>query len=295
MQMAWYERSGKRLETLPLAPGRIMQPDISNDGKRLAFTRASNGTADVWVHEFASGAITQVSTSPNYDENPYWAPDGRRLLYEGYADNTMIVATVDGSSPDVRITTGSKLTAGGFVDGRTVIFSQLADGNTNDLAILSLDDLQTVVALTNDRAQEFEPAPSPDGRWLAFVTNATGRYEVVIARLLKDKTTYRLGQRVAVSAAGGIDPAWRRDGREMIYQAPDTTLMAVSVTIDGEAVTLGKPTPLFKLPADAGGWGSNWAATGDFTRFVVVEAPYATHQRFRLLTDWMTSSGSAGK
>ena len=293
MQMAWYERSGKRLETLPLAPGRIMQPDISHDGKRLAFTRASNGTADVWVHELASGAITQVSTSPNYDENPYWAPDGRRLLYEGFADNTMIVATVDGSSPDARITTGSKLTAGGFLDGRTVVFSQLGDGNTNDLAIVSLDDLETVVMLTNDRAQEFEPAPSPDGRWLAFVTNATGRYEVVLARLLKDKTTYRLGQRVAVSAAGGIDPAWRHDGREMIYQAPDTTLMAVSVTIDGEAVTLGKPTPLFKLPADAGGWGSNWAASGDFSRFVVVEAPHATHQRFRLLTDWLTSPGSA--
>jgi eukaryotic-like serine/threonine-protein kinase len=112
----------------------------------------------------------------------------------------------------------------------------------------------------------------------------------VIARLLGGGTAYRLGQRLAVSTGGGIDPAWRQDGRELIYQASDATLMAVSVTVEGEAVTLGKPMPLFKLPADAGGWGSNWAATGDFTKFVVVETPHAVHQRFSLLTDWMAAN-----
>ena len=287
MRFAWYDRSGRRLDALPVPSGKIMQPRISRDGKRLAFTRASGGTADVWVHEFASGAIKQVSTSPDYDENPSWAPDGRRLIYEGYADNTMIVATVDGSSPDVRITTGSKLTAGSILaDGRTLIFSQLAAGNTNDLATVSLDNPKTVLALTDDRGQEFQPAPSPDGRWLAFVTTRTGRPEVVIARLLKDGATYRLGQRLPVSTSGGIDPAWRQDGREMLYQAPDATLMSLTVTL-GDVLTLGKPTPLFKLPADAGGWGSNWAATADFAKLIVVEAPHAVHQRFRLLTDWM--------
>jgi hypothetical protein len=96
-----------------------------------------------------------------------------------------------------------------------------------------------------------------------------------------------LGQRLPVSPSGGIDPTWRKDGREIIYLAPDAMLMAVSVAADGEAVTLGKPTPLFKLPADAGGWGSNWAGTADLTKFVVAQAPQATRQQFRLLTDWM--------
>ena len=229
-----------------------------------------------------------MTTDPDYDENPFWSPDGRRLLYQSRTDSGLLVVTIDGSAPVLSVGAGATLTAGRFMpDGRVVICSRLGPRNNNDLAIVRLDDPQTVVALTADPGQEYQPTPSPDGRWLAFVTTLTGRPEVVVARVLTDGTTYRLGQRLAVSTSGGTDPAWRQDGREMIYLAPDATLMAVGVMLEGEAVTLGKPTPVFKLPADAGGWDSSWTAIPDFTKFVVVEAPHATNQRFRLLTDWM--------
>ena len=90
-----------------------------------------------------------------------------------------------------------------------------------------------------------------------------------------------------MSSGGGIDQPGGKDGREIVYLAPDAMLMAVSFTFSGEGVTLGKPTPLFKVKADAGGWGANWTATADLTRFVIVEAPEETGQRFRLLSDWM--------
>ena len=285
---SWYERNGHRLGDLPIATGKIMQPRISPDGRKLAFTRAVGGTADIWVHDLASAATTQVTTDPDYDENPSWSPDGRRLIYQGRPDDTLLVATLDGSSPILKVPGGSQLTGGGFMpDGRTIMFSRITASTTNDLAVAHLDRPDAIVALTNEPGQEFLPTPSPDGRWLAFVTDRTGRPEVVIARLFSDGTTFRLGQRLPVSPSGGFDPTWRKDGREIIYLAPDATLMAVSVAADGEAVTLGKPTPLFKLPADAGGWGSNWAGTADLTKFVVAQAPQATRQQFRLLTDWM--------
>jgi Tol biopolymer transport system component len=144
-----------------------------------------------------------------------------------------------------------------------------------------------VTALTSNAARELQPAPSPDGRWVAYVMERAGRPEVVLAQLLNEGTTVRLDAPRPVSSAGGIDPEWRNDGREIVYLAPDRTLMAVSVTLAGSAVSLGKPSPLFKVPADAGGWGSNWAVTADHTQFVVVEAPRAAGQRFRVLTDWI--------
>jgi eukaryotic-like serine/threonine-protein kinase len=170
-RFAWYQRSGLRLDVVPVSPGKIMQPRISGDGKRLAFTRTLGGTADIWVHDFASGATTQVTTDPNYDENPTWSPDGRRLLHDGQADNTLAVVTVDGSSPVVEIKSGSNLSAGRFMpDGGAVVFSRLAADNANDLAVARLDHPETVLALTQEPGQQFQPAPSPDGRWLAFVT-----------------------------------------------------------------------------------------------------------------------------
>ena len=115
----------------------------------------------------------------------------------------------------------------------------------------------------------------------------TGLPEIILTKILDTPEGPRLNdQRLPVSSAGGVDPRWRRDGREILYLAPDGTIMAVAVTIAGSAVTLGKPTPLFQVPADAGGWGSSWVPAADHSKFVVVEAPHATSQRFRVLTNW---------
>jgi Tol biopolymer transport system component len=227
-----------------------------------------------------------VTTDPDYEENASWSPDGRRLAFEGHADKFVRVATLDGSMP-VQQAVGPRVTLGAFLpEGRALLFSQLRAKSMNDLAIVPLDRPNQVIALSEDPGHELQPAPAPDSRWIAFVTDRTGRPEVVIGRLIGEGTTFRLGQRLPVSSTGGIDPAWRQDGREIVYLAPDSTLMAVSVTSSGEGVALGKPTPLFRLPADAGGWGSNWAASANFTKFLLVEARHATTQRVRLLTDW---------
>jgi eukaryotic-like serine/threonine-protein kinase len=288
LSFAWYDRSGRRLSALPIEAGKVMQPRISPDGKKLAFTRVANGTADIWVHDFASAVTMQVTTDPDYDENAWWSPDGRQLIYQGRVngEDAALIATVDGSKSAVPIAKGSRLFDGRFIlDGRHIVFTS-TEASGNDLMIASVDHPDIRSALTSDTGQELEPSPSPDGRWLAYITDRTGRFEVVLARLIHDGETFRLGQALPVSSAGGVDPVWRTDGREIVYLAPDRMLMSVGVTTTNEAVTLGKPTPLFRVRADAGGWGSNWMATGDLTKFILVEAPNAPEQRFQLLTNW---------
>src|SRR5262249_161523 len=241
---------------------------------KLAFTRVSNGTADVWVHDFSSGVTTQVTTDPEYDESPSWSPDGRQLIYQGRvkAKQSLLIAAIDGSKSPTPVAMDEPAFGGRFMpDGQTILFSVAKPATGSDLKIASVvhPDLQS--DLTSDPGQEVGPEPSPDGRWLTYISDRTGRFEIVLARLIRDGATFHLGQRVAVTSTGGKDPIWRNDGREIAYLAPDGTLMAVNVTIAGEAVTLGKPTPIFRLLSDAGGWGATWTATGDLTKFIVVE------------------------
>jgi len=86
--------------------------------------------------------------------------------------------------------------------------------------------------------------------------------------------------------AGGSSSHWQPDGRELIYTAPDQMLMAVAVTRAGHVLTLGKPAPLFRLPADAGGLASALSANADHSKFVVADAPNAEGQTFRVMTEW---------
>jgi serine/threonine protein kinase/Tol biopolymer transport system component len=286
LSFAWYDRSGRRLGALPIESGRIMQPQISPDGRRLAFTRVADGTADIWLHEFSSGQTTQLTTDPDYDENASWSPDARQLVYQGRikSEDSVLIATVDGSKAPALFAAGAHLSTPRFTsDGRTLLM-QSAHASQTKLAIGSMDRPGVVTELTPESAQEQNGVPSPDGRWVAFVTDRTGRPDVVVARLIHEGATFRLGRQVPVSPSGGNEPFWRRDGKEIVYIAPDRMLMAVSVTTADETVVLGKPTPLFRVLADAG--GSGWTATGDLEKFVVIEAPHAAGQRFELLTNW---------
>ncbi len=288
LELAWFNREGRKLETLPIAPGKVMQPRISPDGKKVAFTRAANGTADIWVLDLATGANTQATTDAGYDESATWSPDGNTILYQGALDQEIgvITATLDRSRPPRVIAPGRFAAGGELLPGRrAIVFARGVERGWN-LVVASLDGTVAIDDLTMEPGFEGQPVPSPDGWWLAYVTDRTGRPEVVLGRLTDDGGRVRLQQRLPVSSGGGIDPHWRADGREILFLTPDRTIMAVGVSITGDAVSTGKPVPLFRLPADAGGWGANWTASADHTRFIVVDAPHGGAQAFRVLTNW---------
>ena len=289
LELAWFSRDGRKLETLVPAPGKVMQPTISPDGRKLAFTRAGNGTADLWVLDLVSRTTTQLTTDPGYDENPTWTDDGKAIIYNGSlrGQSGLVLTTVDGSRPPRMIANGDVETCR-VIPKRPYMVATVQGGGTTNLAIVGLDRPNTIEELTSDPGFEAQAAPSPDGRWLAFVTDRIGRYEVILARLVESGSRIRLGeQQLPVSTAGGIDPHWRADGRELLYLAPDGSIMSVSVSTTADSASFGKPLPLFRVQADAGGLGSNWTANAEATKFVVVDGPSGRGQAFRVLTNWL--------
>ena len=293
-EFAWYSREGRKLETLPLPPGKLMQPALSPDGRKLAFTRAARGTADIWLLDLESSTPTQFTTDPGYDESPAWSPDGRTLVYDGRVAEKagVVLAPIDASQPS-RVFAEHGMMAGEaqFIPQRRALLFVLTRDQQRHFAIARLDGAGGFEDLASDRGYVGQAAPSPDGQWLAFVTDRTGRMEVVLSRFVEDGGRLQLNtQRVPVTSAGGIDPHWRADGREILYVGLDRTLTAVSVLMQGQTVSLGKAVRLFRLPADAGGSGANWGANADHSKFVVVDTPQRSVDTFRVLTNWQSAA-----
>jgi eukaryotic-like serine/threonine-protein kinase len=134
-------------------------------------------------------------------------------------------------------------------DGSTLAYTAQT-GYLHDIWMLTMGDPPVTAPFLSRTASEHSPAFSPDGRWLAYVSDESGRAEVYLQ-------PYPTGERLAVSTAGGNGPVWRRDGKALFYQGPDAgvpKMMAVAVTPDGASLSLGRPTALFdqNVPGGSG-------------------------------------------
>jgi dipeptidyl aminopeptidase/acylaminoacyl peptidase len=106
VQLATVDRSGRRLESLPLQPGKLVQPQWSPDDRKLLFTRAAGGTADVWIYDFEAKEERQLTTDPDYDEAGAWSPDSRDVFYQGRRNGAIatLVTPIDRSRPEQVVT-----------------------------------------------------------------------------------------------------------------------------------------------------------------------------------------------
>jgi eukaryotic-like serine/threonine-protein kinase len=288
-QFAWYDRSGKRLDTVPVPPGKLVQPTISPDGRGLAYTRPFGGSADVMHLDFSSGLIRSVTSSADYDETPRWSPDSHDVVYNTQTKGEPVwqIMPLDGSRAPAVIRRRGEIDVSGFMpDGKALVVIY-GEPTPNDIGIIQLANPGVVIPLVTDPSTESAAAVSPDGRWLSFASERNGRSEIILAPLTNDGGTPRVGpQRIQVSANGGVNAFWRKDGKELVYGSPDRQVMSVSLTPSGSTIIPGKPTPLFSAQTFVDIGGAGFAPTPDLQKFVMIEAPFAAGQRFKVLTGW---------
>lgn len=215
------DRSG-RAERLYPRLGEFLDPRFSPDGRRIAVSLG----ADIWLLDRSQGALTRLSFDSSASR-PVWSRDGRRVGYVRQVGATVDVRFVnaDGSSP-----ADSLLTMPGFglwevlfaPDGHSLVVRTTGGPSSRDLWRVALDSARQPVALLRSPADEVSPTISPDGHWLAYASNESGRYEVYV-RSLPD-----LGGRYLVSLEGGTVPVWSPRGGELFYRS-GPALMAAEV------------------------------------------------------------------
>jgi Tol biopolymer transport system component len=240
--ISWVDSLGK---TQPLhAPlGLYFTPRFSPDGRRLAFSISNGQVEDIWVKDLDRDTPSRLSFLPGLNRWPVWTPDGKNIVFQcgNPAAPGLYWIRSDGSGQAHRLTDG-KLAETPYSfspDGKRLAFSQL--GNNSDIFTAPIEGdpghptLGKAELFLGTPFIEVNPAFSPDGRWLAYQSNESGTFEVYVRPFPGP------GGRWQISTGGGLFPLWSREGRELVFEASDGRVMAVSYTAKGDSFAAGKP------------------------------------------------------
>jgi Tol biopolymer transport system component len=250
-QLVWYDRAGKQTGAID-APTNVsvgQSPMLSPDGKRLVVRMAtgSEGTdsnpgvgSNLWVVDLEKG--TRLRITSTFSQMPVWSPEGSRIAYNN--GNNIVVKAANGSGEAETLLQRTAFPAAWSPDGRFIIFRERGVKTRLDLWALPMFGERREYQLLNSPFDELNPEISPDGRWLAYTSDESGRYEIYVRSFSADG---KLGaDKRIVSTAGGKHPVWRHDGSELFFIAADGQMMASSVKTGGAEFEFATPKPLFK-------------------------------------------------
>jgi Tol biopolymer transport system component len=257
-----------------------LHPRYSPDGTRIAFGVTGPVGIDIWIIDLGSGALERL-TSDGGNDRPEWSADGRRVGYSSSRDTVQAFwwQPADGSAPGSRLQTDSFPIREGVLtrDGKALLYRTDHTINSRDIWLRPLTGDSSPVGLLVSINDEKEPRPSPDSRWLAYVSNESGREEVYVRSLTPG------GGRVPVSAGGGGEPLWAPRGLTLYYRAGDQVVeAALAVT---PSLRVVRRRVLFSGPYASDIFHPNWDVAPDGKSFLMVK-PVDQSRGLVIVVNW---------
>ena len=282
-QLTWVDRTGMEVGRLG-APADGGTMALSRDGSRVAFgwAGASGTNRAIWISDLNRNVSSRLTSNQDLQSDPAWSPNDDHIAFtitnaEGTIAYTM--PSAGGVMTEIR---RSKTAASGIddwsPDGRYLLYHE-----SSQMLALELSGRREsiLVAETNGGRSPDEGNFSPDGRAVSYNSPETGRDEVYV------KTFPPTGQTWQLSNAGGVQPRWRRDGRELYYLAPDGTMMLVEITSPPPNLKASAPRPLFKTNINPLPITENYAVNADGSRFLIMDPIVdLRRQPRRIIVDW---------
>jgi serine/threonine protein kinase/Tol biopolymer transport system component len=244
--LQWYDAEGRALGPLG-PPGFYHTPRISPDGRKIAYAlnESSQFTGDLWVRDLQYERPLRLTLQSGRYSEPAWSRDSSRIVFvcqPNAVKDLCVRSLVEGGDAKVLHQSPFWKHGPGFMpDGRSVVFAEQDPKTNYDIAVLGLDGERQRRDVLKTPFGERNPEVSPDGRWIAYLSDETGRSEVVLRG-----SSGSFGQ-WQVSTGGGSQARWRGDGRELFFVAPDGYLMAASIETR-PAVRTGAPRRVLRLP-----------------------------------------------
>ena len=282
-QLLWMDRDGKAVPASD-GPFEIAGFSLAPDDARVVFTEGN--PPDVWVYDVVRRVKSRLTTDPAIDHNPVWSADGSRVLFDSHRRVQETTSTAaegatiyekasNGATPERLLLDlepgGQQSPLDSSRDGRTIVFRKVAPTGVWNLWVLPLDGDRKPVPYRVGPFNETEARLSPDGRWLAYSSNESGRAEVIV-QPFPDPS----GGKWQISTDGGVTPRWRGDGRELFYLDASGRVVAAAVTT-GSTFTVERVNPLFRtplpLPIIPGGALGVFDVTSDGKKFLVAVPP----------------------
>jgi serine/threonine protein kinase len=286
-QLIWFDRQGRPQKRLG-QPGPFIHMDLSRDERRAVLEQYENGQGDLWILDLARETTTRL-TFGGWALNAHWAPDNNEIVYAQarYGSLKFLRRDAAGGREEelISLPMGPTQPTHWSDDGRYIIYNVSDGSGRSDMKVLPLDGDREPVAYVPTPSPVFQGCLSPDGKWMAYASSESGNQEIYVAPFPNATAKWR------ISTAGGMQPRWRADGKELFYLADfrDKTLMAVSMTSpDRPAV----PVTLFKTSAVNYFFGgrNDYAPSKDGQRFLVNSMTAPGSQSIEVVTGWRRGS-----
>jgi eukaryotic-like serine/threonine-protein kinase len=286
--LKWVDRFGNVLERIN-SSGIVMNAALSPDGRRIAWFSA----ADIWLYDLTSRISSRFTFDPASDFAAIWSPDGRRIAFgsnrSGVFDLYVKNATGEGTEELLLSTAEHKLPTDWSADGKFVLFRN--PKTTFDVWAVSVADRKPF-PIARTPFEERDGQFSPDGKWIAYQSNESGRFEIWVRPFPALGSDVKPDERWQLTTSGATQVRWGHDGNAIFYVGADGRLMAMPVSVDpgGRAISHGAPVSLFQVgvPPYGGGTALPWyAISRDSQRFLTTTFPQSLSSNpIRLLLNW---------
>jgi Tol biopolymer transport system component len=279
--LVWIERDGK-VEPAIQARSISRTFALSPDGNQVVRNNTAGPGRDVWIDDLPRGTNTRITFQGDYWHS-VWSTDAKWLVYaKGLPAQNLYRRRIDDEKTEERLTTSgnNQHPSSWSPDGKTVAFSEFDPVSVSDIWVVTLDGAAPRARpFLKTQFSEGGAQFSPDGRWLAYDSNESGRFEVYVRPFPQGDP------KIAVSAEGGFSPIWSPHGGELFYLSPDNKMMAVTVTT-GPDFRAEKPRALF----DSSRYDSIYAVSPDARRFLMMPLipAEAAPTRINLVLNWLS-------
>ena len=261
-QLTWVDRTGTARGTLGEPDPTLIGPRVSPDGRRVAVTRIVQGNADLWLLD--GTRMIRFTFDPARDLTPVWSPDGTQIAFRSdpaASQFDLYQKLTNGTGVEERLVASDQLKAPASwsADGRFLLYTSNNPQTNSDFWVLPVEGDRTPWVFLKTPFRETSGQFSPDGRWVAYQSDESGRNEIYV-RPFAGPTGSGAGVTGAggqwqVSSAGGVSPVWRPDGKELYYLNPAGAMMAAPIAVTGATLTPGAPVALFPTRIVGGGVG----------------------------------------
>jgi Tol biopolymer transport system component len=289
--LAWYDRSGKRLKVIG-EPADYNEPGFSPDQKRLVVDRldSATGNNDLWIVELLRGTVSRFTFEASNEMSALWTSDGSRIIFcvnpVGPINIYQKPVTEAGSQELLIDTPHPKYPDDVSLDGRWLLFDQTEAKTKFDVWFAPLSGDRKPRPFLQTPFNEAHARFSPDGKWVSYTSDESGRAEIYIRRFPPDSEN-----KWQISTNGGDQAQWRRDAKEIFYLSPERKLMAVPMTGD-HTPEAGIPKVLFNLdvaPNTLVDYRNQYVVAADGQRFLVTASvTESTSSPITLILNWRT-------
>ena len=282
-RLVWVDRTGAEAP-LAFPPKRYNRAALSHDGQRLAVSYAEDDNTDIWIGEVTGDTFVRLTRERTAETAPLWSPDDRFIVFRSDRDGGGLfrAAVDDGQTTRVTASAGTLHTPHGWAGAGQLLFTEFRSYTEQVLAAVDLE-VGGVRYLGSGGFAQLRPQVSPDGRWLLYQSDESGRHEIYVRPF-----TALAGAVWQASTNGGTSPRWSKGGAELLYY-DGRGVVSLDVSSAGATPRLGRPQRLFDYSPYTGRLGPDYDVTTDGRRFLMIrntaETP-ATRAQLVVVQNW---------